>query len=229
MPQIKMKGRLMMKKISSFLKKDWALILLILFGFVISIYFYPSLPDRMPIHWNIHGEANRYGSRLFGAFGIPLINLGIYLMFVALPYIDPKRKNYDNFKPTYQLFKYIIIIFLVCLHVITLLYATGVKVDISMFIQIAISLLFILMGNAMGRIKYNYFMGIRTPWTLANEDVWRKTHRLAAPLWVAGGILNLVLFLLGAGFYGFIIIIIAISIIPTVYSYMIYQKTISNK
>jgi uncharacterized membrane protein len=224
-----MKERLMMNKISSFLKKDWALILLILLGFILGIYFYPSLPDRVPIHWNIHGEVNGYCSRMFGAFGIPLMNLGIYLLYAALPYIDPKRKNYENFKPTYQFFKYIIIIFLVCLHMITLLYSTGVKVNISMFIQIAMSLLFILMGNAMGRVKHNYFMGIRTPWTLANEEVWKKTHRLAAPLWVAGGILNLILSLLGAGFYGFIVIIIAISIIPTIYSYIVYQKMTNNK
>lgn len=218
-----------MKKIDNILKKEWFLISLILLGFIMSIYFYPSLPDKMPIHWNIHGEANRYASKTFAAFGMPLISLGIYLLYVALPYIDPKRKNYEDFKSTYQLFKYIIIIFFFCFNAITLLNATGVKVNILMFTQIAMSLLFIFMGNAMGRVKHNYFIGIRTPWTLANEEVWKKTHRLAAPIWVVGGILNLILFLAGAGAYGFIVIIIIISIIPTIYSYIVYRKIMINK
>lgn len=219
----------MMKKISNFLKKDWILILLILLGFIMGIYFYPSLPDKMPIHWDIHGQVNGYRSKLFGAFFNPLMGLGIYLLFVALPYIDPKRKNYENFATTYQLFKYVTVIFLFGIHTCTLLNATGVNINISLFIQISISLLFILMGNVMGRIKHNYFVGIRTAWTLANEEVWRKTHRMAAPLWVAGGILNLIIALLGSGFYGFIAIIIAVSIVPVIYSYIIYQKIASNK
>lgn len=218
-----------MKKISNILKKEWFLILLILLGFVMSIYFYPSLPDKMPIHWDIHGEVNRYGSKLFGAFGMPLIILGIYLLYVVLPYIDPKRKNYEGFKPTYQLFKYIIIIFFFCFHTMTLLNAIGVKIDILTFIQVSISLLFILMGNAMGRVKHNYFIGIKTPWTLASEEVWKKTHRLSAPLWVTGGILNLILFSLGVKVYSFIVIIIIISIIPAIYSYIVYKKIIANK
>lgn len=218
-----------MKKISNFLKKEVVLILLILLGFIMSIYFYPSLPDKMPIHWNIQGQVDRYGSKLFGAFGMPLISLAIYLMYIVLPHIDPKRKNYENFKSTYQLFKYIIIIFFFCFHIITLVNAIGVKVDILSFIQIAMSLLFIFMGNAMGRVKHNYFIGIRTPWTLANEDVWKKTHRLSAPLWVAGGILNLILFLLDAGGESFIAIVVIIAIIPTIYSYIIYKKLMISK
>lgn len=215
----------MMKKIIDFLKKEGFIILLILLAFAISIYFYPTLPDRMPIHWNIRGEVDSYGSKAFGAYGMPLMGLGIYVLFLALPYIDPKRKNYESFKSTYQLFKYIIIIFFFCFHTITLLNATGINVNVVMFTQVAVSFLFILLGNAMGRVKHNYFVGIRTPWTLASEDVWKKTHRLAAPLWVAGGLINLILSLLGIASYGFIAITIMISIVPVVYSFIIFQRT----
>lgn len=218
-----------MKKICDFFKKEWFPILLIVSGFIISICFYPSLPENMPIHWNIRGEVDGYGSRLFGAFGMPFINLGIYLLYVVLPYIDPKRKNYESFKPTYQLFKYIMVVFFFSFHLIILLNSTGVKIDIMTFIQVSMSLLFMVMGNAMGRVKYNYFIGIRTPWTLANEDVWRKTHRISGPLWVAGGILNLVLFLLGAEAISFFAIIIVISIIPVIYSYVTYRKIMNDK
>jgi len=219
-----------MHKISSILKRDWLIIILILLGFVLGAHFYPSLPDRVPVHWKANGEINGYGSKLFGAFGLPLINLGMYIMFLVLPYIDPKKKNYPNFDSTYQFLKYLLIVFFLGIQVMTLLIATGVLVNRPIIIQTMISLLFILLGNVMGRFKHNYFIGIRTPWTLANEEVWRKTHRLAAPLWVMGGILNILLSLTGVNLngIGFIIVVAVISIVPMVYSYFAYQKIIGH-
>lgn len=219
-----------MKKISNILKEDWLILILIVLGFVLGAYFYPSLPDRVPVHWNAKGEINGYGSKFFGAFGLPLINLGMYLLFLVLPYIDPKRKNYDNFKLTYQFLKYLLIVFFLGMEVITLLIATGIVVNRPILIQIMVSLLFILIGNVMGRVKHNYFVGIKTPWTLANEEVWGKTHRLAAPLWVIGGVLNILLTFTRLNFNGisFIIIVAVISIVPIVYSYITYQE-IANK
>ena len=170
------------------------------------------------------------GSKLFGAFGLPVISLAMYLMFLVLPYIDPKRKNYADFKSTYQFLKYSIILFFLGMEVITLLIASGVIVNKPIFIQIMVSLLFILIGNVMGRFKHNYFVGIRTPWTLANEEVWRKTHRLAAPLWVFGGIINILLAFTGTNFngIGFMVIVAVISIVPIGYSYIAYQQIINE-
>ncbi len=217
-----------MQKISKVLKQDWLILSLILLGFVLGAYFYPSLPDKVPTHWNASGEVNGYGSKLFGAFGLPGISLGTYLMYLLLPYIDPKRKNYADFKSTYQFLKYLIIIFFLGLEVMTLLIASGVIVNKPIFIQLMISLLFILIGNVMGRFKHNYFVGVRTPWTLANEEVWRKTHRLAAPLWVLGGIINILLAFMGTNYtgIGFIVIIAVISIVPIGYSYIAYRQIV---
>lgn len=217
-----------MQKISSIMKRDWLILILIVLGFVLGVYFYPSLPDRVPVHWNANGEINGYGSKLFGAFGLPLINLGMYILFIVLPNIDPKKKNYINFTSTYQFLKYLLIVFFLGIQVMTLLIATEVVVNKPIFIQIMISLLFILLGNVMGRVKPNYFVGIKTPWTLANEEVWRKTHRLAAPLWVMGGILNILLSFTGTNSngIGFMIIVAVISIIPVGYSYFVYQKIV---
>jgi len=219
-----------MKKISNVLKKDCVIIILIVLGFVIGIYFYPSLPSRVPKHWNSQGQIDGYGSKLFVTFGMPLINLGMYLLFLVLPYIDPKRKNYESFQQTYQYLKCLLIIFFLGLELVTLLIATGAVDITSMLIQILVSLLFILLGNVMGRFKHNYFVGIKTPWTLANEQVWRKTHRMAGPIWVMGGILNILLAVTGINFNGmaFIIIVVAIVIVPTVYSYIIYQKIVKE-
>jgi Predicted integral membrane protein len=219
-----------MPKISSILKQDWLIIILILLGFALGIYFYPLLPDRVPIHWNASGEVNGYGSKLFGAFGLPAISLAMYLMFLVLPYIDPRRKNYADFRSTYQFLKYILILFFLGIEVMTFLIASGVIVNKPILIQIMVSLLFILIGNVMGRFKHNYFVGIKTPWTLANEEVWRKTHRLAAPLWVLGGVVNILLTFLDLHFngIGFVIIIAVISIVPAVYSYVAYQQIVKS-
>lgn len=219
-----------MQKISSILKKDWLILILIFLGLVLGVYFYPSLPDKIPVHWDVNGEIDGYGSKIFGAFALPLINLGMYIMFLVLPYIDPKGKNYAKFDSTYQYLKYLLIVFFLGLEVYTLLLATGVIVNKPIYIGIMISLLFILLGNVMGRFKYNYFVGFRIPWTLANEEVWRKTHRLAAPLWVIGGIINLLLNVIGTNLkgIGLIIIMVVILIVPTVYSYFAYQKFVKE-
>lgn len=215
-----------MKKINDILKKDWAILIIIILGFVLGAYFYKSLPDRVPIRWNLKGEASGYGSKLFGAFGIPLINLGMYLLFLILPYIDPKGKNYESFKSTYQYFKYIILISLFGFEIITLLMAMNIISNKAILIPIMVSLLFILIGNVMGRLKNNFFVGIRTPWTLSNDEVWRKTHRMAGPLWVIGGILNILLAFININIteIGFIIILIIIAGVPVIYSYIVYKK-----
>ena len=214
-----------MKTINNIVKKDWIMLVVIILSFIVGAYFYPSLPARVPIHWNASGQVDNYGSKLFGAFGLPTISLGIYILFIILPYIDPKRKNYDSFKSTYQLFKYIMIVFFLAMQVVTLLIDVGVAIEMSIFIQIMISLLFIIMGNVMGKLKHNYFVGIKTPWTLADERVWRKTHRLAGPLWVIGGILNVILSLMGLSrSISFIFILIIIVIVPVAYSYAVYKN-----
>lgn len=220
-----------MKKINNILKKDWAIIIIILLGFAVGAYFYRLLPERVPIHWNAKGQIDGYGNRFWGAFGLPLVNLGMYLLFLALPYIDPKKKNYDKFKSTYQYFKYIFTIFFFGFYIVTLLIAMNSINNKPLLIQIMISLIFILIGNVMGRLKNNYFMGIRTPWTLANDEVWKKTHRMAGPLWVIGGIFNIIMALININFsdIGFIIILIIIVAVPFVYSYIAYRNITSVK
>jgi len=215
-----------MNKISDDLKKDWPILILILFGFALGAYFYPSLPDRVPIHWNIKGEIDGYGSKAFGAFAMPGINLAVYIMMLFLPHIDPRKKNYAGFRQTYQFTKYLLVLFLLGIEVLMLLTAMGVNLNVSFIIMLMVSLLFIFLGNVMGRFKHNYFVGIKTPWTLANEEVWRKTHRLAGPLWVLGGILNIVLSLLGGNIQviGFIVIIVVMVVVPLVYSFLAYRQ-----
>lgn len=215
-----------MEKITKTLKKDWIVILLILASFILSLYFYPSLPDKVPNHWNINGEVDGYTNRFWGAFGIPFLNAGLYILFIVLPHIDPKRKNYDRFPSTYRYIRYLMHIFFIGLQVFTFMAALGSPVKINAIVPIGIGLLFIFFGNVLGRVKHNYFVGIRTPWTLASEEVWRKTHRLAGPMWVAGGILGIIASLINSSIGGklFFGILMVISLVPTVYSYFVYRN-----
>lgn len=220
-----------MKKISDIFKRDWPFILIIILGFAVGIYFYPSMPSRVPIHWNSSGHADNYGPKLWGVFGLPLVNLGIYALMYLLPYIDPRRQNYERFDSTYRFLRYVLCIFFLGFQVINMMNIIGSAVNTGMLIMIVVSLLFILIGNVMGKFKHNYFVGIKTPWTLASEEVWNKTHRMAAPIWVIGGILNLLFVILGLGNYRFLfmILIAILVVVPIVYSYIAYAKVSGGK
>ncbi|MDF2505960.1 SdpI family protein [Clostridium sp.] len=216
-----------MKKIVNTLKRDWIVLIIIILQFVLGAYFYKSLPNKIPIpiHWNGNGEADSYAGTLYGIFSVPLISFGIYILFIILPFIDPKRENYKKFNSTYNYLKYILIIFLFIIEGITILASTKSSFDTAILVKIMGSLLLILIGNVMGRFKHNYFVGIKTPWTLASEEVWRKTHRMAAPVWVIGGIINMFISFTRINLNIITpIIIVIIAVIPMVYSYIIYHK-----
>lgn len=213
-------------------KKDLGIILLIFLMFLTGIIFYPYLPDKIPMHWNFKGEIDRYGSKFEGTFAIPLMVFLIYLGFLYLPYIDPKRENYPKFERVYQIIKYLFVIALSILHYSVIVSALGGPRDlIPKITPITIGILFIILGNYMPRIKYNWFVGVKTPWTLSNEEVWRKTHRVSGYLFVVGGILMLL-----AGFLPpYINIIIGFSgisfagIFSIIYSLIVYKRLKNKK
>ncbi|MHB1407911.1 MAG: SdpI family protein [Desulfitobacteriaceae bacterium] len=212
-------------------KSDYLLLLLILVSFVPGLLLYEQLPVQMPTHWNVNGQVDQYSSKAVGVLLFPGINLVMYFLFLFLPQLDPKRKNYDLFSGSYKVIRWTIHLFLLILYFITLYSALRLargegSLDISMLVPAAISILFIIIGNYMGRFRHNYFIGIRNPWTLANEQVWQKTHRLGGKLFVLAGVLGLVgiffnpllrfvIFLSGLG---------ALLVIVTVYSYLLFRK-----
>ncbi|WDC84671.1 SdpI family protein [Caloramator sp. mosi_1] len=115
------------------------------------------------------------------------MNILFYLMFLVLPNLDPKKDNYTKFKSAYNIIRYFIHTLFIIIQIIILVAALGYKVQVDFVMTMAVSIMFILFGNVMGKIKHNYFVGIRTPWTLADERVWVRTHRFAAPFWVMSG------------------------------------------
>lgn len=199
---------------------------LLLGSFIAGVYFYTKFPNSVASHWGISGEVNGYSSKLVGAFGIPIMNLGMYVLFHLLPNLDPKKDRYEEFKDAYTLIRNAILLVLVVLFIAMGLYNLGYPVQIAKITPLIIGILMIVLGNYMGKIKQNYFMGIRTPWTLHSTTVWNKTHRVGGYLFVLMGSISIVTAFISPSlafpiFMGSIIIGTAGIYI---YSYLVYKK-----
>ncbi|RJR32130.1 SdpI family protein [Candidatus Parcubacteria bacterium] len=206
-------------------------IALLLTSLVASFYFYANFPEQVPTHWNYRGEIDDYSPKTFAAFFFPALNAGLYLLFLAIPYIDPKKDRYVEFSKVYHIFKDILIAVLTLIYFYVGLAGMGYDLSINYIIPPAIGILFMVMGNYMGKIKSNWFFGIRTPWTLSSEEVWNKTHRLGGKLFMLLGLfLILGAFLPNQQLYWIIFMagIVIIALVPIIYSYWLYKKVKSN-
>lgn len=212
---------------SNFIKREWLLLLILFSSLVFAVVIYSYMPDQVPIHWNIEGEIDNYGSKAFGTFFIPLLNIGMYILFLVLPKLDPKKESYKEFERSYTIIRYSMHIFMTVLFLVTVFASLGYNVDVSLWIAAGVAVLFIVMGSVMGKVKHNYFVGFKFPWTLANEEVWKKTHYVGSKAMVWGGILAIIGVILTEGTARFIILMVGIfvpTILTTVYSYLYFKK-----
>jgi uncharacterized membrane protein len=157
---------------------------------------------------------------------LPAIALGAYLVLLFAPVIDPRRASYALFPETVRFFRGALVAFLVGLHVLMLLGPLGVPVDMDRIVRVTLPLLFAALGNRFGRLRHNWFFGIRVPWTLESEEVWTRTHRMAGRLWVAGGLLLLPAALLPSlpGSVVMMTGVAVMTVVPIVYSFLLYRK-----
>ncbi len=172
-------------------RHDWPAWIALALDFAFGLWAWGRMPARVPVHWGISGEPNGWGPASEAALLPPAVAAGIYLLMLCVPLIDPRRRNYALFPETLRLFRLAIPLFLVVLHVPVVLAGLGRHADVGLVVRIALPLLFIVMGNSFPRLRFNYMMGIRCPWTLDSEAVWNATHRRAGRLWVAGGVVML--------------------------------------
>jgi immunity protein, SdpI family len=202
-------------------------ILLIVFSIISSFYFFQQMPEKIPTHWNFKGEIDNWGSSLSHLLTINLVMIGMYLLFLSLPYIDPRRERYEQFKKVYHIFKNILLLFFTIILFITNLSALGYDIDVGTYIPLLVGILFIAIGNYMPKIKMNWFMGIRTPWTLSSEKTWNKTHLLGGKLFMISGLLIAIQGFIPENYrLPIFILAIAIILIGTIFgSYLIYLKT----
>ncbi|HKR66094.1 MAG TPA: SdpI family protein [Thermoanaerobaculia bacterium] len=193
---------------------------------LLSIGFYNRLPDEVPIHWNAAGEVNGYASRATGAFLMPGILLLLAVLFPVLPRISPRGYLLDTESRGYRAIWITTMLSMLAVHVFALLAATGMRVNMSMAMPIVIGALFIVLGNYITTVPRNFFVGIRTPWTLASEDVWFRTHRFGGRLFMLGGVVLMLLPLFGPRVLeaGLIAVVLATALGSVVYSYVIYRR-----
>lgn len=212
-------------KTIDFLKREWAIWLIMLAPLVYVLVCRDDFPEKIPMHWNIEGEVDRYGGK-WALFLSPGLNLGIYFLLLILPKIDPRKKNYDLFSGTYWLLRIMLAALLSLLGFVTALASKGVEMNVGLIVVAAITGLFLLIGNQMGRIRPNYFVGIRTPWTLSSEEVWTRTHRATGRIWVIASVIMLAaVFFLAAKamaivFGVYMVILVAF---PFVYSWRLHK------
>lgn len=201
-----------------------SVLILSVISILITLYLYPSLPNEIPIHFNVSGEIDNYGPRSFALFtaALPLISL---ILFKFLPKLDPKGKNYKFHAKAYHIFILFMMLFFILLHWATLSVALGMPIPINKVVPIGIGALFIILGNYMPQIRQNYTYGIKLPWTLANEANWRATHRIGGYCYVATGILFILSSFVPIPFVQVCVAFASIFIfIPMVYSYVYFKK-----
>ena len=208
------------------IKKEIPLLIVVLIPFVYLAYIWSSLPDTVPLHWNYKGEIDDWGNKSSLIFITFLLSGLTYILFTVIPFIDHK-KRIQTMGNKYHNLKFLMVLFMSALAVFIIYSAKEQSITNPSFIYLAIGLLFMLLGNYMKIIKANYFIGIRTPWTLEYESIWKSTHKLASKIWFVGGLAIVISSLTtNKDFNGifFISVITLLAIIPVVYSYMEYRK-----
>jgi len=201
-------------------------IFLIAFAVAFSLSVYSKLPDQMASHWNTANQVDGYISRFWGAFLMPVIAAAMLLLFLVIPGIDPLKANIAKFREYFNSFITLIVVFMVYMHVLTMLWNLGYdQFNMGAAMLPAMGLLFIFAGVMMRKAKRNFFIGIRTPWTLSSDRVWDETHRIGSTLFIISGILAL----LGAFFANYAVWFILVPVLAStlfllVYSYVLYQR-----
>lgn len=206
-------------------KSELLIVGITLLSFVIGVCYYPQMPERMASHWNARGQVDDYLSRFWGVFLIPVTLVGLALLFMAIPRIDPLRENIEKFRRYYDGFVILFMIFMVCVYLQMILWNIGIKVGPNVTVPIGAGLLFIGAGILCENARRNWFIGIRTPWTLSSEQVWDKTHRLGGKLFKIAGVLAMVgIFFQSYAVFFVLVPALLVAAYTIVYSYFEYQK-----
>jgi len=202
---------------------------LVILSFILSIYFYPLVPEQMATHWNTQGEVNGYMSKLWGLFFTPVVITGIAILFLVIPRIDPKKENIEKFRKYYDGFIILFISFMVAVHLQILLWNIGIRISPNTVLPAGTGLLFYYIGILMENADRNWFIGIRTPWTLSSDRVWKKTNRLGGKLFkIAGAVAILGTFFSKLAVFFIVVPALFVAGFTVVYSYYEYQKELKE-
>jgi len=204
---------------------DTISIILIVVSILAAIFFYEALPSQVITHWNFGGQPDGWDSKDSFVILMPAITLAIYLLFRFLPHIDPKKSNYEKFSLEYKMIQLLIVAFLTILFFVSIFANLGYNLQVGIIVPVMVGILFVFFGGYIKNIKPNWFVGIRTPWTLSSEKVWIKTHELGSKMFMVSGVIFAIMPFLPA-YLAIPLLIIAILLIlyTILYSYLEFRK-----
>ena len=193
-------------------------------SFLFSAAVYLWLPDQIPSHWNLAGEVASTMSKTWGAFMMPLIVLGLYGVFRVIPALSPKGYGIDAANSGFVGIRVAVFALFALLNLLILLAALGVPIAMGSAVSMAVGGLLAVLGWFLDRLPRNFYVGIRTPWTIVDEDNWTRTHRLGKWLFMAAGLVMVVGGIMGANAFVIVAAALAAGLVPMVYSYLIYPQ-----
>jgi uncharacterized membrane protein len=199
-------------------------IVLIVAAIALTAFCWPHLPESIAIHWNLAGEADGWGTRWTLWLSGPGLMALLLALGAALPYLSPRDFSVDRFGATAGHIVTLIVAMIGGMHVLLLAGNFGMDLDIARIVPAGVFVLLILIGNPLGKVRRNFYIGIRTPWTLASERVWYATHRMGARVMVAGGACGLMAVVLGAPAAVIVTLLVALALLPVLYSLMLYKR-----
>jgi uncharacterized membrane protein len=205
--------------------RELVLIVITLIPILYVVLNWNLLPETVPIHFDAKGEPNGYGSRHVYLW----MPLGLYFLMLVLPKIDPRRANYAVFEGSYFKLRFILGLFIGGINAGVIWGILNNSNAVHQFLPLSIFFLFMLIGNYLGNIRSNYFVGIKVPWTLNSDEVWTKTHKLAGKLWFWGGLTGMILYVFVERLEWVMIPLLAILVIvPILYSYILYKEILNR-
>jgi len=198
---------------------------LIAIALLAGLFLYARLPDPMPSHWNAAGEVDGYMSKFWGIFLMPVVTIVLVPLFFVIPHIDPLKANIAKFRGAFNWFIVIFVVYMLFVYALTLAAALGYQFNMTVMILPVVGLLFIGAGYMMSKAKRNFFIGIRTPWTLSSDTVWDETHKLGAKLFMFGGVVTILSTFLGEnGIWLMLAAAFVAAFVPIVYSYILWKR-----
>ena len=207
------------------MKQSKSSILLTVVSLLLSLTVFSSLPEQIPAHWNVHGTVDRFAPKLT-VFIFPGIIFLITILFQFMRRTDPNSDNYDKFQREYHRYTFVIGLVFFAVQIMTIAAAFRMDFNVNLIFCLGIGSFFIFIGNLLPKTKHNYFIGIRTPWTLVDEQNWFRTHRIAGKIWVLGGLIVALTALAPESFQVpvFLTVLAVMVVTPFVYSYTEFRK-----
>lgn len=205
-------------------KVFFSLLLVIVVTWFVALWYEPKLPEKIPTHWNIKGEIDGWTEKPWGVYLLPIISTITSMFLMLLPKIAPKGFKLASAKSTYELIVLIMAIFMLAVMVLTFEASLSQEVNVNQWIMVGVGTLFVIIGNYLSKVPKNFFLGIRTPWTLASDEVWYKTHRFSAWVFILSGLLTVIGAIFQWPIIALIVILSSAGLIPVIYSLLVYKQ-----